>query len=30
MATVAGRSKSVLGVFVDGLDVKLAHLTMRK
>jgi hypothetical protein len=30
MATVAGRGKSVLGVFVDGLDVKLAHLTMRK
>jgi hypothetical protein len=30
MATVAGRGKSVLGVFVDGLDVKLAHLTMRQ
>jgi len=30
MATVAGRGKSVLGVFVDGLDVKLAHLTVRK
>jgi hypothetical protein len=30
MATVAGRSKSVLGVFVDGLDVKLVHLTVRK
>jgi len=30
MATVAGRGRSVLGVFVDGLDVKLAHLTIRK
>jgi len=30
MATVAGRGKSVLGIFVDGLDVKLAHLTIRK
>jgi Tfp pilus assembly protein PilN len=30
MATVAGRGKSVLGIFVDGLDVKLAHLTVRK
>jgi len=30
MATVAGRGKSVIGVFVDGLDVKLAHLTVKK
>src|SRR5664279_5675859 len=30
MVTVTGRGKSVLGVFVDGLDVKLAHLTIRK
>jgi len=30
MATVTGRGRSVLGVFVDGLDVKLAHLTVRK
>ncbi|HUI65297.1 MAG TPA: hypothetical protein VL126_10680 [Bacteroidota bacterium] len=30
MATVAGRGKSVLGIFVDGLDVKLAHLVVRK
>ena len=30
MATVAGRGKSVLGIFVDGLDVKLAHLIVRK
>jgi Tfp pilus assembly protein PilN len=30
MATVAGRGKSVLGIFVDGLDVKLAHLTLKK
>ena len=30
MAKVAGRGKSVIGLFVDGLDVKLAHLTARK
>ena len=30
MATVAGRGKSVLGIFVDGLDVKLAHLMVKK
>jgi Tfp pilus assembly protein PilN len=30
MVTVTGRGKSVLGLFVDGLDVKLAHLTIRK
>ena len=30
MAKVAGRGKSVIGLFVDGLDVKLAHLVARK
>jgi hypothetical protein len=30
MAKAAGRGKSVLGIFVDGLDVKLAHLSVRK
>jgi Tfp pilus assembly protein PilN len=30
MPPVAGRGKSVIGIFVDGLDVKLAHLTVRK
>ena len=30
MPPVAGRGKSVIGIFVDGLDVKLAHLTIRK
>lgn len=29
MATLKGRSKTVLGIFVDGLDIKLAHLTVR-
>jgi len=27
---MASRSKTVLGLFVDGLDVKLAHLTVKK
>jgi Tfp pilus assembly protein PilN len=30
MASMKGPSKDVLGVFVDGLDVKLAHLSIRK
>ena len=30
MAKVAGRGKSVIGLFVDGLDVKRAHLVARK
>ncbi len=30
MASVKGRGRTVLGLFVDGLDVKLAHLTIRK
>ena len=29
MAQMKGRSKTVLGLFVDGLDVKLAHLTVK-
>jgi hypothetical protein len=30
MATVKGRGKTVIGLFVDGLDVKLAHLSINK
>ena len=30
MASIRSRSKMMLGIFVDGLDVKLAHLTMKK
>jgi hypothetical protein len=30
MAKASGRGKSVLGIFVDGLDVKLAHLSIKK
>jgi hypothetical protein len=30
MASVKGRSQTVLGLFVDGLDIKLAHLTVKK
>jgi hypothetical protein len=30
MATAKGKGKTVLGLFVDGLDVKLAHLTLQK
>ncbi len=30
MATMKGKSKSCLGIFVDGLDVKLAHLNISK
>jgi Tfp pilus assembly protein PilN len=30
MAAARGRGKSVLSLFVDGLDVKLAHLSIRK
>jgi hypothetical protein len=29
MAQMKGRNKTVLGLFVDGLDVKLAHLTVK-
>jgi Tfp pilus assembly protein PilN len=29
MATLKGRGKTVLGIFVDGLDVKLAHLSIK-
>ncbi|MFN0158413.1 MAG: hypothetical protein ACKVRP_10125 [Bacteroidota bacterium] len=29
MASMKGRGKTVLGIFVDGLDVKLAHLTVK-
>jgi Tfp pilus assembly protein PilN len=29
MASMKGPGKTVLGIFVDGLDVKLAHLTLR-
>ena len=29
MATAKGRGRTVLGIFVDGLDVKLAHLSIR-
>ncbi len=28
MAKTSGRSKNVVGLFVDGLDVKLAHLSV--
>ncbi len=30
MATVKGRGKTVLGLFVDGLDVKLAHISIQR
>lgn len=30
MATVMGKGKTVLGLFVDGLDVKLAHLSVSR
>ncbi len=30
MATAKGRGKTVLGLFVDGLDVKLAHLSVQR
>ena len=29
MATAKGRGKTVLGLFVDGLDIKLAHLSLQ-
>ena len=29
MAQMKGRNKTVLGLFVDGLDVKLAHLSIK-
>ncbi len=29
MASIRGRSKTVLGLFVDGLDIKLAHLSIK-
>jgi Tfp pilus assembly protein PilN len=29
MATLKGRGKTVLGIFVDGLDIKLAHLSIK-
>lgn len=29
MASIKGRSKMVLGIFVDGLDIKLAHLSIK-
>ena len=30
MASLAGKGKSVIGMFVDGLDVKLARLSLRR
>lgn len=30
MATAKGRGKTVLGLFIDGLDVKLAHLSVQR
>ncbi|MGB2957429.1 MAG: hypothetical protein WBD30_00925, partial [Bacteroidota bacterium] len=30
MALISGRTNSVIGLFVDGLEVKLAHLKIRK
>jgi Tfp pilus assembly protein PilN len=29
MASMTGRGKTVLGIFVDGLDIKLAHLSVK-
>jgi hypothetical protein len=29
MASMKGPGKTVLGIFVDGLDVKLAHLSVK-
>ncbi|MBM2839543.1 MAG: hypothetical protein HW412_71 [Bacteroidetes bacterium] len=30
MASMKGPNKTVIGIFVDGLDVKLAHLSVKR